>query len=90
MQVDVNHVQGMLEKQMPDLGFEGGGSGGVGKEALLGVVCAHVPWGTSCCIKIVMPVLVKGVVGVGYCVNQAVVEDFRWSCTHKGKIGGRL
>ena len=60
------------------------------KKARLGVVCGHVPWGTCCGIKVIVPVLVKGVVGVGYVVDQAVVQDLGWSCTVNDKSEGAL
>ena len=66
-----------------DLGSEGGSPGRVWEEPLLGVTCTHLPWGADCCVKVVVPVLVKLVGGVGYCVNQAIVQDLWRSCSVK-------
>ena len=65
---------------MACLGGEAGGSGGVGEQSLLRVVSGHVPGRTGCGVKVVMPMLVKGVIGVGYGVDQTVVQHLGGSC----------
>ena len=52
----------------------------MGEHASLGVVSGHVPGGAGCGVKVIMPVLVKGVVGVGYGVDESIVQHLRWSC----------
>lgn len=69
---------------MSDLSGEAGGSGGVGEHTPLGAVCGHVPRGACCGIKVIVPVLVKGVVCVIHCVDQSIVEHLWRSCNiHK-------
>ncbi len=65
---------------MTCLGGEAGGSGGVGEQSLLRVVSVHVPGRTGCSIKVVMPMLVKCVVGVSYGVDQTIVQHLGGSC----------
>ena len=72
---------------MTDLGSEAGGSGGMGEHTPLGVVCVHVPGGACCGVKVIMPVLVKGVVGVVHRVDQTVMEHLRRSCNTKDSLG---
>lgn len=68
-----------------NLGSEAGGSGGMGEHTPLGAVCGHVPGGACRGIKVIMPVLVKGVVGVIHSVNQPIVEHLRRSCNTEDK-----
>lgn len=63
-----------------DLCNKAGGSGRVGKQPPLGVVCAHVPRRACCGIKVIVPVLVKGVVRVGHSVDEAIVKHLGRSC----------
>ena len=65
---------------MACLGGEAGGSGGVGEQSLLRMVSGHVPGRTGCGVKVVMPMLVKGVIGVGYGVDQTIVQHLGGSC----------
>ena len=62
------------------LACEVGGSWGVGEHTPFGVVRGHVPGGACCGVKVIVPVLVKSVVGVFYCVDQSIVEHLGWSC----------
>ena len=57
-----------------------GGSGWVGEQPSLGVVGAHVPRRACCGIKVVVPVFVKGVIGVGHSVDQPIVKHLGGSC----------
>ena len=76
--------QAPLRFKVTDLGGEAGGSGGVGEHTPLGVVCGHVPRGACCSVKVIVPVLVKGVVGVIHSVDQTIVEHLWRSCNpHK-------
>ncbi len=52
----------------------------MGKESLLRVVGVHVPGRTGCGIKVVMPMLVKCIIGVGYGVDQTIVQHLGGSC----------
>lgn len=53
----------------------------MGEQAPLGAVSAHVPGGACGGIKVIVPVLVKSVVGVGYSVDQAVVQHLWGVCS---------
>ncbi len=65
---------------MACLGGEAGGSGGVGEQSLLRVVSGHVPGWTGCGIKVIMPMLVKCIIGVGYGVDQTIVQHLGGTC----------
>ena len=52
----------------------------MGKQSLLRVVSVHVPGRTGCGVKVVVPMLVKCVIGVGYGVNQTIVQHLGGSC----------
>ena len=58
----------------------------MGEHTPLGAVCRHVPGGACCGVKVVMPVLVKGVVGVVHSVNQTIMEHLRRSCNTEDKF----
>ena len=62
------------------LGGKAGGSGGVGEQSLLRVVSGHVPGRTGCGIKVIMPMLVKCVIGVSYGVDQTIVQHLGGTC----------
>ena len=47
----------------------------------LGVVSGHVPRRAGRGVKVIVPVLVKSVVGIGYFIDQAIVQDLGWSCS---------
>lgn len=59
----------------------------MGKQTLLGVVCGHVPGGACCGVKVIVPVLVKGVVGALHRVDQPVVKHLGWSCNTPETLG---
>ena len=52
----------------------------MGKQTLLGSVSGEIPWRAGCGIKVIVPVLVESVVGVGYGVYQPIVQHLWGSC----------
>ncbi len=52
----------------------------MGKQSLLRVVSGHVPGRTGCGIKVVMPMLVKCIIGVSYGVDQTIVQHLGGTC----------
>lgn len=56
------------------------------KHTPLGVVCSQVPGRTCCGIKVIVPVLVKCIVGVVHCVDQTIMEHLGRSCNISDKV----
>ena len=59
----------------------------MGEQTPFGVVIGHVPGGACCGIKIIVPVLVKGVVGVLHGIDQTIMEHLGRSCNTEGTLG---
>ena len=58
----------------------------MGEHTPLGVVCGHVPRGAGCGVEVIMPMLVKGVVGVIYSVDQPIMEHLGRSCNREDTL----
>ena len=51
------------------------------EQPLFGVVRGHVPRRAGCCVKVIVPMFVKGIACIGDLVDQPIVKHLWWSCT---------